>query len=349
MDKSPGYPLNLQYQTNGQAFADVGDLLILSAVARLHMWLDPDIPYDEISKDPWDLIITGFFDPSSVFNKNEPHPARKLKEGRFRCIDPVSVVTNLCECAMFSESSSQMKINLFESGSSVGISFTDQGMSAFYNFCKTKTEQFGPAKTDDVSGFDSVHTPQTLYASARVDELSHESPYGLTRWNVANRRWCCQCSKSCVILGQSIYTKIQLGMLNTGSRDTSRRNTTLRDIYTDYFYISASGEPSKFTTANGDDAISWGPVSLDAYKESAAIAGFALRDVVERTDNFQFCSHEYSTSGAFLTSWPKSVYRILTSTSIKKSDAYQFLYELRHNKEYGQVKHFIDLCDLPEQ
>ena len=71
-------------------------------------------------------ILLGLVDPSMVFIKNEPHPKRKVLKGAYRCINPVSLVDQLVEDVLFSESALLLKEGFFDNGSAVGIGFTDE-------------------------------------------------------------------------------------------------------------------------------------------------------------------------------------------------------------------------------
>jgi hypothetical protein len=89
------------------------------------MWLSPSLNFDSLTSDPYRLIELGWKDPSTVFTKKDPHPLRKLRKEEFRCINPVSAVDQLVESALFSEYAEILKDRKYESGSALGIGFTD--------------------------------------------------------------------------------------------------------------------------------------------------------------------------------------------------------------------------------
>lgn len=326
--KTPGYPLNVEYASNGLALKAERETIYAAAVYRLRLMLSPDFDFESAMEDPFQALCDGLFDPSTVFVKKEPHPSRKSSVGKYRCITPVSLVDQLVESALFAEYSDLLSDNLFWSGSAVGIGFTDNQMSQFCAYAREIRDKYGKITTDDVSGFDAVHTLQILLATCKVDEsVVLNSP----DWHRANRRWCLVCARSLSVFGSKIYAKVTEGMLNSGSKDTSRRNTLLRLIYTFYFSIVSKQKVNQ-ASANGDDGISVGIVDEKSYVSAAEDCGITIRGVHQSVRTLDFCSHlfDLETDKAQLLSWAKGVYRILT-TNNTEADARQFLQECRHN------------------
>ena len=345
LDKTPGYPLNLLYSNNKLAIEGDRDMIIGAAVARLKMMSSPDTNYEEILEQPGGLVWAGLIDPSSVFIKDEPHPKRKVDDGRYRCITPVSLTDQLVESVLFTESSRQLRKEdrIYINGSAVGIGFTDDQTKTFCDTIIKLNAKHGPPISDDMSGFDALHTEQTLDATCEIDRLTHKSLRGsLDKWNLCNRRWAKHCAHSATIIGNRVYIKVNPGGLNSGSKDTSRRNGSLRVEYSFYISIESKQEAEK-ASANGDDGLTWGVNDLDAYKEAARKWGFTLRDVTRYKDTLEFCSHTYdlSTKKASLTSWPKAIYRILTR-EVPYSDAMQVVDECRHNIEFEKIRQFVE-------
>jgi hypothetical protein len=345
LTKTPGYPLNLLFAKNFQVLESVREDVILTAIARLHLWLRDDVEWGRVLGESIMMIELGLMDPSSVFIKKEPHPKRKVVEGRYRCINPVSLVDQLVESALFNEYSEILINNLYTCGSAVGIGFTDRQMKEFSDFVlDTSLRVNSRPVADDVRGFDSVHTFQTLMSTVLVDEFCVRIDGGKEAWVRANKMWVyCTCF-SVAALGSRLYRKTRPGMLNSGSKDTSRRNTLLRLIYSYYFGIS-SGQPPSFALANGDDGLTWGINSVESYIEAAKDVGIEVRDVSRSNGNtLEFCSHKYDLQQgvAELTSWAKAVYRILTKPGMSYGDALQSAYEMRYNNVFLAVVHSID-------
>jgi hypothetical protein len=325
------------YQTNGAALLACKAEIYAIAVYRLRLITDPNFGFESRLEDSYSAVVDGLFDPSTIFVKNEPHPSRKALDGRFRCITPVSLVDQLVESCLFAEYAEILSRNLYASGSAVGIGFTDKMNATFREFMFSQSGGF-PIVMGDFPGYDALHTEQTLLASSRVDELAE---CGSSAWNTANRRWALISSRSVAAIGPRLYTKSVRGMINSGSKDTSRRNTLMCLLYVEYLSI-ISDQPILGSVANGDDHLIFGLENLEAYQKAAASCGIKLRDVNKSSTRVEFCSHAYSVSDnrVPLVTWAKGVFRLLTK-AVPKEDALQFLQECRHNVEYDSIAKLI--------
>lgn len=343
-DKSPGYPLNLMYANKEQALACESEEIVKCAVARLLLFSEGLDALKECLKMKGGLVFAGYIDPSTVFVKAEPHPRRKLKLKKYRCINPISLVDEAVERVLFKESGRVLKEpeNIFTNGSGVGIGFTDRQNREFMAVVNDLTQRFGPPVALDVTRFDGVHSEETLMATVEIDIATHKSLRGkLTKWGHCNRVWAKCSAHSAVVIGNKLIIKLRPGMLNTGSQDTSRRNTLLENLYTDTHAIIA-GEVV-YVICNGDDALVWGIKDLQAFLDAAKETGIGLRDVIRCSDGqVSFCSHKYlnSDGAAELTSWPKAIYRIC-SMNVEFADAMQAVNEMRHNQEHGRLLDFV--------
>jgi hypothetical protein len=339
--KTPGYPLNLVYGTNDAALTSEFDEIARTCVARLHLWMTSVEDFAVRKDDPYLLVEGGYVDPSSIFIKDEPHPKRKVADGRYRCITPVSLVDQVVEAILFTEMADATKGCLYRSGSAIGIGFTDRQIAEFVDFCKEKTDMYPHRVSDDVSGFDALHTLETLMATHLYDKKRFVTEGSHVAWWRAHERWVLISVTSCSVFESTLYTKSTPGMLNSGSRDTSRRNTSLRVIYGHYI-LSLIGRRG-FVVANGDDSITWADGGLEDYHRVATERGFKLREVTLDGDRWNFCSHEFDGENrAPLTSWPKSVYRILTAKDADPTDTRQALEEMRYNEEYPVIAKWLD-------
>jgi hypothetical protein len=312
------------------------------------MLLTVDI-YNEVEEDydPFALVNMGLCDASSVFIKDEPHPSRKFETGRFRCINPVSLVDQIVESCLFSEPARLLKDNLFYNGSAVGISFSDKGMREFSRFLSIATERCGQVVSDDISGFDAIHTIQMLNATVRLDDLTYTSADGLKSWSRANSNWVKITSRSLAAINGKIYSKVEPGMINSGSKDTSRRNTALRNLYTCLFALMSNQE-ALHVIANGDDGLVWGLRDVESYVLAAEKLGIKLRDVHIGLSGLSFCSHVYDVTlgTASLETWPKLLYSIMTKKSKTRDDAIQAVVEARYNREGRMLSNIVSEIDF---
>jgi hypothetical protein len=349
VESSPGLPLSYNYQNTYDAMEAEGEEIIYAAVARLQILLDPTIDLESLVDDPMELLMRGIIDPQQVFTKEEPHPKRKADLGHFRSISGISLIQNLVESVLFHDAAEVLKVDKFTNGSAIGISFTDVGMKDFSLTVSKLIDEYGLPTEEDVAGFDATHTVQTYEASCYVDELVYWHKRGLKRWNLANRRWALLSAYAIVLLGGIIYSKTVPGVLNSGSRDTSRRNTLFKLIYSAYFCIIAL-ITNFFLIAAGDDGCNFGITDLEKYQEAAKSVNITLREVRKsQGKKVNFCSHEFNLQQhtATLTSWPKAVYRILCMPNLLLSDALQIVDECRHNTEVSRIRAFILALNLP--
>lgn len=347
--KSPGYPLNIEYASNKIALSAEKEEIILAAVARLHMRMTlTDAEFEEMLRNPLALLENGITDPSSIFIKTEPHPSRKHEKGNYRPICPGGLVDLLVETVMYYEPGEVLKDDFVENGSAVGIGFTDSMMEEFRQIIMNLVVLFGFSLESDVSGFDAGHTPQYMDATVEVDRKVYFSPDGLNCWNRHNKRWASMVVIGLSVFGKRVYIKSIPGGLDSGKRDTTRRNTTLRPLYSHTIAIK-SNQSLTFSLANGDDGADFGIKDLAAFKQAALDLGIKLRDVKVDDKGISFCSHFYSyeKEGAELQSWPKLVYKILCNKGLCRSDAYQAIMEMRHNGDLAErLLRFLSTIDM---
>lgn len=342
LDKTPGYPLNIEHATNKAAIDISKDEIISAAIARLWLWCWVD-PVEVRRMSVFERLTSGLMDPSSVFIKDEPHPERKLKTKTFRCICPVSLVDQLVEAVLFACIARKLRNHeLYHNGSAVGIGFDDQQMYEFKQILGGYESSYGKPICDDMSGFDAKHTWETMYATVEVDKLTVDAtrPHECTRFHNANAVWATLCVDSASIFGGTLYRKLIPGGLNSGSKDTSRRNTLLRSIYSAYL-VQISGGTLHHTICNGDDGLTWASVDLKEYESKSLDCGLDVRDLTHDGD-VRFCSHRYKSNGtASLESWPKGLYNIICGGTVNFEDASQFVAECRHNDNYWTLYSFV--------
>jgi hypothetical protein len=352
--KNPGYPYNLRYSTNHEVLENEYAELKRTCAQRLYMWLNlSDEEFEVMVETPMLFVINGYVDPSSVFIKDEPHPRRKVQDKRYRCITPVSLVDQVCEAYLFDEMAQCLKGDLLHSGSAIGLGATEEDFALLKGFVKEEeTVTSCNVVSDDVSGFDGLHTEQMLEATHQHDKQTFKCAKGKCKnfWR-AQKRWVQVRARSTTVFHEEIFMKYFTGMIDSGSRDTSRRNTTLRIIY-GWLILGRAGVKRGKVVAHGDDALTFGVKDIQAYKKAAEEIGIALRDVRQSPDStFEFCSrlYDYSTHRVPLTSWPKSIYRILTRKVLAPDDVRQLTHEMRWNDVLPKINTWLDvICPLPE-
>jgi hypothetical protein len=333
LDKTPGYPLNLTHGTNFSALKADSREIVNTAVARLLLWTMPKTSDYALTLTPFELIKFGFTDPTNVFMKKEPHPLRKIHAKLYRCISGVSLVDNLVEAALFTKSSELIRERGVVGGSAIGIGFTDEQNKQFFAAIERINSNYGPPMGLDGSGYDAWHTEEALEATHYIDVEVH-SPSRI--WIAASRVWVYVAARAVAVVGSTLHAKTVFGMINSGSKDTSRRNTTLSLFYARYVGLLL-GNRINHVLANGDDTLVWGDFDGSELEEAYSSFGAKVRDVDRFRDELHFCSHHYFKSSdgtvkAALTSWPKALYACLVK-EMRLDDAFQVANEIRHNDD----------------
>lgn len=339
LDKTCGYPLTLTNQFNGDLLEERYDEVVRICCARFRLLSLESELIDEVLEDPWLVTYYGLKDPTAVFIKNEPHPRRKLEDGRFRCITPVSLIDQVCEKIDFEEESKLLIAEGPSTGSAIGLGFTDDMNAEHARFITDVSERFGGfTASSDVSGFDALHTRQTHLAKDRAAHLSVRSirpGVSLARHYRHRKRRTVLMVQSVSVIGGRLYYKVIEGCMDSGSSKTSADNTKLRLLYS----ACAFDEVECFPCAAGDDCTECSAIDKaeDLVKMYAAL-GITLRDVriaeisKDNPTPFEFCSHRYEHGPkAVLLSWRKSVYKFAAKAEHLRllDDARQILQEMR--------------------
>lgn len=153
---SPGYPWNVAssagYSTNAQLLAaerlTVKKHTVATILALLKLL---DCEADDPEVDEARSLIAGFV---KVFIKKEPHPMRKAKEGRWRIICSVSIISQLVERVFFA------KQNYAEIGdwgnlpAKPGMGHTDEGLDVLTANIEDLHKRLGALCPPDARGFD---------------------------------------------------------------------------------------------------------------------------------------------------------------------------------------------------
>lgn len=331
---SPGFPLCVQYGFNSEAIAAEEQMMVYVAAYRLMRWRDATEEERAVWTERPGVAVNDYITaPSHVFMKGEPHSERKLREGRYRIINSIDVVSQLAVRAFAGRFSRNVR-NAFMSdvGSAIGIGFTDECIQEFGEMYSRYVALYGPAVTFDVSGWDRSLPPELLQLGVRVVAklcMSHRD-----EWTGIMQVWS-ELMATCLyhLPDGSIIRKEYEGMMASGSYLTSTFNTVMRVLL-----ASLCGNVN---VANGDDSIEFSPdvpAALAKYKSM----GFKLRELkMEREDKFSFCSHTYYRDErgrwkASLDTWPKMVYAYFRK-GCKPEARVSIMHEIRHNEEYARI------------
>ncbi len=323
---TPGYPLIINYSTNFSAFEGEGILIREMARQRILKFLS--LTMDDLDK-LWDdsaaQLTMGLRDPIRIFLKREPHPERKLREGRYRMVAGLSVVDQIVERVLFSGWSERLKSEYPSLGTVIGLGFSDQHIELITDEYLANLELYGEATTYDVSGWDRSVMPWMFDAEHEI-RWTMSNKLAAPRLELAQRAWIAvSCNCPYVLPSGHLYAKICPGLMPSGSYRTSSCNSLMR------LYVSMRAG-ARYVMCNGDDAIEFG---LDDPETRYSEMGFKIRDV-ERTsrDHFTFCSHSYNRTvdgwTASLDTWPKALYKFFAGPMDQEQLA-AFLHETRYN------------------
>lgn len=303
---SPGVPLSIFGQTNGAVLGTHREFVVWAVVERIVALSNVDL--SSSSYTPKELVELGYCDPVRLFVKQEPHAMRKIKEGRFRLISSVSLVDQLVERLIFGPQN-QLEIQRWRnipSKPGMGLSLYEQAISIWREL-QTYHDQH-PAAEADISGFDWSVQSWELWAdlAIRIELGDFESKLR----KAAMSRFYCFMNSVFQLSDGTLVEQGLPGLMKSGSYCTSSTNSRIRCLMAELI-----GAP--WCIAMGDDSVEG---YVRGAKERYLELGHRCKDYIPcETDpegalrRVNFCSHELSEEGFWLTSWPKTLFRFLCS------------------------------------
>ncbi|UXD79163.1 polyprotein P2ab, partial [Xufa yellow dwarf virus] len=307
-DASPGVPLAILGTKNGVVLDQHHDLVVEAVWARLEALAQADLSPQQ---DPVSLVVNGLCDPVRLFVKQEPHPKRKLREGRFRLISSVSLIDQLVERVLFGYQNS-LEIATWKTCPSkpgMGLSVPEQA-KAIWEYAEYRHTR-APAAEADISGFDwSVQVWELMADVEMRIQLGDFSP---KVERAARNRFICLANSVFQLSDGTLISQGLPGLMKSGSYCTSSSNSRIR-------CLMAKLIGSEWAMAMGDDSVEgW----VENAKEKYLALGHTCKDYIaceteitrkgRKLRRFNFCSHEISSQGAFLTTWEKTLFRFLES------------------------------------
>lgn len=331
-DSSPGYPLRRYVATNDQAFTAYRPLIVEAVAARLILLSTGET----VGRTPSALVRTGCRDLVSPFIKNELHPPRKARSGKWRIVQCVSLVDQLVERVLYSIPVMALKIRYPRSDAVVGIGFTDHMTAEFYDV--VMADMTKDACATDVSGWDTTVGASFIEEASEALIRSCSNP--TEEWVRAVRGHVHGLLNPAFLVptkgGFEVVSRNRPGGMLSGSFLTTTFNTLAR---LDVSRLAGSIR----CKAAGDDAIELFPPEVDPV-EAYRRLGFKLR-LEPRSDGFVFCSHLYphlSPDKAPLLSWRKAVANFLLLGKPSPEQRVAIRHELRHNSELEWVEPLIN-------
>jgi len=300
-DSSPGYPYVKLGTDNETVLEKFGDFIWDVVVERLNLMLEYG---DEVfSMSPVQLIDAGLCDPIKGFIKNEPHPVRKIVDGKLRIISSVSLVDQIIE-RLLGGDQNQAEIAVWEScPSAPGMGLHDDGLQSIAATFRRLVE-IGKIAITDISGWDwSVKMWELMMdavARYRLAGAHASSEFAhLLRCNA----WCVGNSVFVLSNGE-MWAQTVSGVQLSGRYFTSSTNSRMRLMASMVARVWAGlpalvGPPGKKEVGGksmGDDCFE---VWFEKLQEMLCQMGHKVKyvDVIEELNKLRFCSQQFHDDG----------------------------------------------------
>jgi hypothetical protein len=309
---SPGLPfIELGYRRNKDILeSEKGTAMLLDFAARRLFVLSQGVFVGKLS--PYELVCLGLTDITSVFLKNEPHPLKKVQEGRFRLINSSSVVDQIVDAYYLRDYMDMSHYHYAERPFKAGMGLNNMKVDEFTEGLRKcgVTSQL-PSLDSDVSGWDWCFTWWMFVYLI----LSHSASFRENRpmFNVmVNRMWMIYnrviafSPKPGTYASEVVVPEDGFGMAS-GVLYTAGGNSTARCFLEVLSWIRISNRIGRNITfyciTMGDDCVSflwdWAVLykhcdpSKELYEEIRKL-GLLIKGVTKREGVFHFCSHEWS-------------------------------------------------------
>jgi hypothetical protein len=338
---SPGMPLQALGQSNLVVIGKYGDFIENAVYERLVKLGTADLSG---SFSPQDLVKAGLCDPVRLFVKQEPHKINKIKTKRFRLISSVSLIDQLVERVLFGVQN-RKEIECWKLiPSKPGIGLTDDLARCVFNEVRNASNCYNMCEAD-ISGWDWSVQLWELLADAEIRVRLSRGAHPLCKRAMINRMQCLARSVFSLSNGK-LFEQGLPGLMKSGSYLTSSTNSRCRVL--DHHVLGGN-----WIIAMGDDSIE---ADISTETESGAERYGALGKIVGMydycpvdqkgvTQDFEFCSQRFTSSGPIPQNWAKMLTKFLSSemNDSLKSDLKQ---ELRHLEKKLRKKVFSYLDNV---
>jgi hypothetical protein len=357
--------LCLDYATNAAVIDSLGDEVAAAAAVRLEsIFALDDRELLEIASNPELAYLRGLRDPVMPFLKSEPHPLRKIREGRYRMICGVSLIDQLVERLLLSPFVGRLKLAYPRGALLSGIGFDkDHVQPLGEEVDRLCAETSCPVVSTDAVGWDGL-IENWLFGDA-VELIASRCTNPSRNLETGLLFWCATCIAPIYVVeltcgdGRVVLCallKAKAKHMPSGSYWTTPVNGVMRLLVAFYAAVEAA------KTA-GDDNLSWTQLSSGALARASELKGFPLRDVTVHPDGkFEFCSHTFSRNAegewsCYLNEGnvQKALYKALTARAVNPEGVLSVRNELldappRLLAAFDEVvAHYkLDTVDLPQ-
>ncbi|WBG54469.1 P2ab [Mimosa mosaic virus] len=334
---SPGVPCAALGSTNDAVLSRHRNFVVAAVVERLYLLMNANLK--EMSKmSPVELVAAGFCDPVRLFVKQEPHPVKKLAEGRYRLISSVSLVDQLVERMLFGPQNT-LEIDQWykiPSKPGMGLSSRDQQRMIWQDV--KRKHHLHPAAEADISGFDWTVQEWELWSDVEI-RIALAGVGRLPVSNCMRARFYCFMNSVFQTSSGELIAQGYPGIMKSGSYCTSSTNSRVRCLMAELI-----GAP--WCIAMGDDSVEG---FVPGAKEKYLKLGHTCKDYVAcktyasgELEKFNFCSHEITSHSCWLTSWPKTLFRFLSSDGSSKVELEM---ELRSSPVWNKIHNYLSKAD----
>lgn len=293
---------------------------------------------------PLELFNLGVLDACKVFIKQEPHTVKKILEGRFRLIFSLSIIDNCIAWLLCDRQNRTEKETYLTCPPQPGLSFTDEGISDFYNSIPDV-----PLVNNDVSGWDwSVNEDNFDFDYKRRLLLADGTG---TNWErLLKAHYYVMARKMFVLSDGSVYAQVIPGVMPSGWKNTSATNSSMRygeRLKIEYLKTGTISPGFKAKTMGDDCVESVVTTDVDEFKTLYRLCGKKVTDVsfTTKEKGFEFCSHEFLNNTAVPLNEAKQLFNVLSYTPRDPQDArariQQYLLENRNNPRVATLSQVI--------
>lgn len=302
------------------------------------------------------LVELGICDPVRLFIKTEPHKMSKIREGKLRLIQGLSIVDQMIDRLIFG-AQNELEISMWSDiPSKPGIGLDDEGLQKMSRWFRSVLES-GCLVASDVSGWDWSVQADELDADLEIRTHLCDG-FGSLWEQLAKIRVLCIKRKTFLFPDGRLVTQVDEGIMASGWYNTSSSNSRMRvyvralaySIWCERNGVAFNPAEVKMCAAMGDDCVERG---LDgAVYGILEELGHTIKEVtrMETLEGVEFCSHRWYADGlARPVNWVKTLFRFANHPNdIDQWPGWltQLMADFRHMRGVGEseIREVIASC-----
>lgn len=325
MTATPGYPLIYSYATN-KSLQDEWPLVIEVVVSRMKLLATHDLS----QMTPREIVELRMADPARLFIKGEPHGLRKQTSKRWRLISALSIIDQLIDKVLH-YNQNKTEIGLWKhipSCCGMGMDTKEDIDSIYAKVSGPTGGDITLAGSGDVEGFDwSVKEWELILEAKQRIELGRAT--GTVAATIMLNRAYAISRSTFVIDDGTMYTQTPgfYGIQKSGVFTTGSTNCRIRVFLA---WLIGAG----WANAMGDDSTEdYVPDAKERYLK----LGHKLKFYNRCGKSFSFCSHTFDGKTAIPEDYTKSMYGMLTGSTITTDQISGISHFLRNHPDHDKV------------